>query len=155
MTPKECSRDPPSSAMPLNENGEWEWEWNMEMWYKHVYKCWRDIYEVNGSVGFCNGEIALRVVEECISHQCKVATLPGVPEKRNVIWRCMLVINTNTHTCTCMHTTHTHLLSVLRPLLFFSSHPCLMASCFISNSIKTSLRRIAQRRIQPWRLLPW
>jgi len=54
------------------------------------------------------------------------------------------------------HTTHihTHLLSVLRPLLFFSSHPCLMASCSISKNSKTSLWRIAQRRIQPWRLLP-
>ena len=40
---------------------------------------------MNGSVGFCNGEVALRVVEECLSYQCKVATLPVVPEKKNVV----------------------------------------------------------------------
>ena len=40
---------------------------------------------MNGSVGFCNGKVALRVVEECLSYQCKVATLPVVPEKKNVV----------------------------------------------------------------------
>ena len=40
---------------------------------------------MNGSVGFCSGEVALRVVEERLSSQCKVAMLPVVSERKIVI----------------------------------------------------------------------
>lgn len=49
-----------------------------------------------------------------------------------------------------------HLPRVPEPLLFLSSHPCLMASCFISKNISTSSLMMDQRRFHPKpRFWPW